>query len=212
MPKSLSMLLDIDSSDLTDRDAFDPILDLDTRLFIDPHLLKHTEIAELKGSYTKLQQHFRAIGKLLAASDTAGDAFWRKADAMMKWPEVKGLCIGYSKEGTSGSGIGPDLRKRLLRTAKEIINKGKDDPELFELIGLLEDDFGSDRISDMTANIIKDDLAEFTKRVLTELDLDISEKLMVSPQTGLPINPFTNKPLLLVPKSLEALGKKQSRA
>lgn len=202
MPKSLSMLLDIDPSDLTDRDAFDPILDLDTRLFIDPHLLKHTEVPELKGSYTKLQQHFRAIGKLLAASDTDGDAFWRRADAMMKWPEVKGLCIGYSKGGTSGSGIGPDLRKRLLRTAKEIINKGKDDPELFELVGLLEEDFGSDRISDMTANIIKGDLEEFTKRVLAELDVNIAEKLGVLPSTGLPINPFTHKTLLLVPKSL----------
>ena len=48
------MLLNIDPSDLTDRDAFDPILDLDTRLFIDPHLLKHTEIPELAGSYERL--------------------------------------------------------------------------------------------------------------------------------------------------------------
>jgi len=71
MPKSLSMLLGIDSSDLTDRDAFDPILDLDTRLFIDPHLLKHSEVEELKGSYTKLQQHFRAIGKTEQGSGLA---------------------------------------------------------------------------------------------------------------------------------------------
>ena len=89
------MLLDIESSDLTDHDAFDPVLDLDTRLFIDPHLLKHTEIPELKDSYENLQKHFVAIGKLLVACEIQGDVFWRKADALMNWPEVKGLCIGY---------------------------------------------------------------------------------------------------------------------
>ena len=48
MPTTLSKLLGLAPSDLIDKDAFDPILDLDTRLFIDPHLLKFCEVDELK--------------------------------------------------------------------------------------------------------------------------------------------------------------------
>lgn len=202
MPKSLSDVLGIQSSDLTDRDAFDPILDMDTRLFIDPHLLKHCEVDEFLNSYEKLQSHFLTIGKLLSVSDNKNDPFWKKADKMMRWPEVKGLCIGYASKGTSGSGIGPALRERLLTTAKIIIDKGKTDPELFELVGLFEEDFGADRISDMTANVIREDLEVFTKRVLSDLDINVEDYLDIDGDSGLPINPETREPIYLVPKYL----------
>ncbi|WP_172116441.1 hypothetical protein [Halomonas hibernica] len=202
MPQSLSSLLAIDNSEFTDRDAFDPILDLDTRLFIDPHLLKHCDIPEFKESYGKLQKHFLSIGKLLAASDKEGDVFWNRADHMMQWREVKGLCIGYSSSGTSGSGIGPALRRRLLSTAKLIILKGRNDPELFELVGMFEEDFGPDRISDMTANIIRDDIAIFTKRVLNDIDVDLESYLDFDEEKELPINPYTGELLYLVPNFL----------
>lgn len=202
MPTALSKRLGVDSSELTDKGAFDPILDLDTHLFIDPHLLKYTKVPEFQASYEKLQKYFKGIGKLLLASDQKGDPFWRKADLMMKWPEFKGLCIGYSAKGTSGSGTGAALRKQLLETAKLIIDKGKTDPELFELIGIFENNFGPDRISDMTANIIKDDFVQFSKRVFGEFDFNIAEKLKIDHEIGLPINPFTDKPIYLIPRSI----------
>lgn len=202
MPQSLSKILEIDSSELTNRGAFDPILDLDTRLFIDPHLLRYTSVPEFSHSYEKLHEHFRKIAKLILASEQIGDPFWTSADRMMKWPEVKGLCIGYSKEGTSGSGIGPELRERLLTTARVILEKGKNDLEIFELVGLLEKDFGPDRISDMTANVIVEDLTRFTKRVLDDLPVDWNSKLEIDKKSGLPINPFTAQKLFLVPRQL----------
>ena len=202
MPTSLSSLLGIDSSHLTDRDAFDPVLDFDTRLFIDPHLLKHCKVPELVEGYRDFEEHFRRLGKLLAAAQSSGDRFWREADSMMQWREVKGLCIGYSKSGTSGSGTGPELRGRLLNTAKQIIDQGKKDPELFELVGLFEDDFGADRISDMTANIVREHLKLFTQRVLEDLLTLGAKDLDYDDTNGLPINPFTNLPLLLVPRSI----------
>ncbi|TOO19728.1 hypothetical protein CGH40_24500, partial [Vibrio parahaemolyticus] len=114
---------------------------------------------------------FKSIVKLLDASETKGDVFWNKADRLLSGKEVKGLCIGYASKGTSGSGVSLALRKRLLETAKNIIAKGKDDPELFELVGMFEGDFGPDRISDMTANIIRDDITEYTKRVVSQVEL-----------------------------------------
>ena len=202
MPKSLSSLLGIDPTELTDRGAFDPVLDLDTRLFLDPHLLKHCDIPEFTGSYESLQRHFLKIGKLLRVSESFGDVFWRNADSLMEWPEVKGLCIGYSSKGTSGSGIGPELRAKLLRTAQSVIKVGQDDPEFFELIGLFETNFGCDRISDMTANIIFNDLKTFTTNIIGDLDVDFYQFFNKDKKTGLPINPFTDEPLLLVPKDL----------
>lgn len=202
MPNSLSKIIGIDPTELTDRGAFDPVLDLDTRLFLDPHLLKHCDIPEFSNSYKLLQDHFIKIGKLLKVSESYGDVFWRKADSLMKWPEVKGLCIGYSSKGTSGSGIGPELCARLLKTAQAVIRIGKDDPEFFELIGLFEENFGPDRISDMTANVIFNDLKTFTNNIINDLDIDIYDFLKRDNNSGLPINPFTEKTLLLVPKEL----------
>lgn len=202
MPKSLSKLLNINTSDLTDKEAFDPILDVDSRFFIDPHLLKYCDILEFKESYNRLQKRFLDIAKLLATSENEDDIFWKKADKLMQWSEVKGLCIGYSMKGTSGSGIGPKLRKRLLRTAKTLIDKGRNDPELFELVGIFEEDFGPDRISDMSANVIKDDLHKYSLRVFSELDINITDFVKIDEKTKLPINPYTKEVIYLVPKKI----------
>lgn len=202
MAKTISDLLDVSSKTLMDLGAFDPVLDLDTRLFIDPHLLKHCDIPEFESSYEKFTSNFKSIVKLLDASDKDGDVFWSKADRLLSGKEVKGLCIGYASKGTSGSGIGPALRKRLLDTAKKIIVKGKDDPELFELVGMFEDDFGPDRISDMTANIIRDDIIKFTKRVVSEIEIGAESEVTFDDKSGLPVNPFTGDVILLVPHSI----------
>lgn len=202
MAVSFSKIAGIKSSDLMDKGAFDPILNIDTRLFIDPHLLKHSEIEEFSSSYSNLHDHFKKIGKLLLASDSKGDVFWNKADMMMQWSEVKGLCIGYSSKSTCGSGIGPELRARLLETSKTIIDKGVFDEELFELVGMFQKDFGADRISDMTANIIRNDLKEFTLRILSELGIKLDDFFEIDETSGLPINPFTSDVIYLVPLTL----------
>jgi len=203
MPISLSDKLGIPSSILTDLEAFDPILDVDTHLFIDPNLLKYCDIEELKNSYSTFQKHFIDIVKVLNASDKDGDIFWRKAFSLMIGREVKGLCIGYSSKGTSGSGIGRELALRLLKSAKEITKKGIYDPELFEIMGLFEEDFGPDRISDMTANIIKNDLINYSKRIFKSLEsIRIEDCFEICQKTGLPINPYNEHPIILVPQKL----------
>lgn len=169
MPTSLSKYLGISNARLETLGVFDPILDHDTRLFIDPLLLKHCKTPEFSSSYIDLQSRFLAIGKLLQHSQRKNDPFWNSAATKMSWHEVRGLCIGYSTGGTSGSGIGKGLRDRILTTAKLIIDAGKSDPELFELVGLFEDNFGADRISDMTANIIQGDILTYSSNVYKKI-------------------------------------------
>ncbi|WP_226469490.1 hypothetical protein [Luteimonas panaciterrae] len=197
----LSMFLGIDSRILEARDVFDPVLDIDTRLFLDPHLLKHCETPEFVGAYEHLKEHFGNIARLLLASDVEKDIFWKRADRLMNWPEVKGLCIGFSKESTDGSGIGPELREQLLRTAKQILSKGVEDHEIFELVGMFQERFGPDRISDMTANVIRHELNLFTTRIFEEIETESTVELPRSDE-GLPLNPVNGAPLLLVPRSL----------
>lgn len=201
MAISLSMFCGIDPRALEARDVFDPVLDIDTRLFLDPHLLKHAEVPEFANAYEHLKTHFGNIARLLLASDAEGDVFWKGADRLMVWPEVKGLCIGYSKESTDGSGIGPELRAELLRTAKQILNKGISDPEIFELVGMFQERFGPDRISDMTANVIRQELNQFTNRILLEIAEECTVQIPRNSESA-PLNPINNSPLLLVPKSL----------
>ncbi len=125
MPTSLSRYLGISKAELDDLGAFDPILDHDTRLFIDRLLLKHCKTPEFASSYTDLQSRFLAIGRLFQHSKNKYDPFWNSAAKKMSWHKVRGLCIGYSTGGTAGSGIGKGLRDRILSTDKTIIDAGK---------------------------------------------------------------------------------------
>lgn len=197
------MAFGVDPKELEARGIFDPILGVDTRLFIDPFLLPHSKAPELAGSAPRLQQHFKDILELLVACDSEGDVFWRQAMQLLLSPEVHGLSIGYS-EGDGGSGTGKTLAARLLKTAFQIVKKGTVNPRLFELTGLFEQDFGPDRISDMTAKVIAPDLYAYTTRVCEEMGVPATEIDFpgIDSSAFLPINPHTNRPIILVPKDV----------
>ena len=77
--------------------ALDPILNIDTRLFIDPSFLRLTTVPELRDSYPKLLNHFEDVLRVVKNIKTHNDRFWRKAEELLTFPEVNGLCIGYGK-------------------------------------------------------------------------------------------------------------------
>lgn len=183
--------------------AFDAVLDVDSLLFIDPLLLRKTRVPEFKGSYAKIEQRFKDVGKLLALSNgTVNDPFWKQAERLFRFSEVQGLCVGYSSKGTGGAGMGPGLRAAVLSTGKAIIDAGVKDPEIFELMGLFQEKVGPDRISDMIARIIIDDIAAYTQRVLDRLSVT-TEPLPFERMTIASVkNPFNNRPILLVPRSV----------
>jgi len=204
MVKSFADYYGIDAEVFDSTGAFDPILSIDTRLFIDPGLLRDTTIPEMKSSYEKISTYFSEILQVVSSIGGEGDRLWREADKRLQFPEVKGICIGYSKNGTSGSGMGPKLRKQLLSTIVEIVRAGVSNPSLFELVGAFEDDIGPDRISDMVAKIIIEDLVTFTQRVCSDCGIKM-ESLPYSKdrlEEDLPANPVTGGPVILVPREL----------
>jgi hypothetical protein len=204
MISSFSDYFKVDPVALENAGALDPILGIDTRLFIDPRLLPLASTPELEGSAERVKDHFLTAVKLVAAITESDDVFWRKADKMLTFPEVRGLCIGYSAGSTAGRGMGSQKRARLLETTRRIIRAGVADPTIFELAGIFEEGVGPDLISDMVAKIIMKDLIAYTQRVCSDLGLPM-EPLRVSsshPQEDLPKNPLNDLPIILVPKEI----------
>ncbi|WP_162909595.1 hypothetical protein [Aggregatilinea lenta] len=203
MAISVSDYLGIDAEEFAQTGAFDAILDVDAKLFIDPHLLKDTSAPELQGSYGKVRHRFIEILKLLEASKKPGDKAWREAAHRFRFPEVQGLCIGYSAQSTSGSGMGEGIRHQLLTTAKLIVDSGIRDPEMFELMGLFEEGVGADRISDMLARIILEDLLTYSERIFSEFGVTRTREIKHGDkQFSLPSNPFNRWPIILVPMDI----------
>jgi hypothetical protein len=182
---------------------FDPALNVDTKLFIDPLLLqssKHPEFVSARNSFTK---HFENIIKLLSISKQAGDVPWRNARKLLSFREFSGICLGYGAATIRGSGMGTFLSDTLMQTAKEIIDIGVTDPDLFLVLSLFEEGIGPDRISDMTANVILGDLIVFNHRIISALGIPCASFFINGQQANLPQNPFNIRiPVILVPKDV----------
>ena len=71
--------------------------------------------------------------------------------------------------------------------------------EIFELVGLFEEDIGADRVSDMTARVIRNHLYDFTERVCRECG--IPGETQEEGRT-LPKNPFNSKGVILIPQEI----------
>lgn len=204
MAQSFADFYKVDPTLFATTGALDPILGVDTRLFIDPSFLRLTTTPELQDSYASLLTYFEQVLNVIINIKKEGDRFWREADKLLTFPEVKGLCIGYATKSTSGSGMGPAIRAKLLDSVAQIISAGIKDPVLFEIVGAFEDDVGSDRISDMIAKIIIADLVKYTQRVCSDCGIPM-ETLSLGknlPMEDLPLNPLTNAPIILMPREI----------
>jgi glutaredoxin len=101
------------------------------------------------------------------------------------------------------------MREQLIITAKQIVDLGITEPDLFVAMALFEEGFGPDRISDMTTNIILRDLLIFSRRVLQTLTVPC-QPMTITLRNGkyydayLPVNPFVKggAPVILVPNDI----------
>jgi len=206
-PVRFSKHFGIDEKTLAKLGVLDPTLNADTKLFIDPFLIPASSHQEIAGGARKTyEKHFEQVIKLLRGSKARGDVAWRSARRLMEFPEVKWTCLGYGAGSVSGSGSGAFTTDAVMQTAKEIVELGVDDPDLFVAMGLFEEGIGPDRISDMATNVILPDLLAFNARVLKGLkvptkSVSLTLKNGHSYKAELPVNPFEKgePPIILVP-------------
>ncbi len=202
---SLSSIKGIDIDLLEALGVTDVILNADTALFIDPLLLSASSHVEInKNAVEKYEEKFRKIKKFLQVSKEENDLTWKAAKKQFNFPEISYTCLGYSSSTTKGSAWGEHLIAATLKTAKEIISLGVEDEDFFMGLSLFEEGIGPDRISDMTTNIIFDDLIDFTIRVNKELNLPVQvfKISKIGKVFTTVVNPFNQGPLILVPSDI----------
>lgn len=165
-PILFSSRFSVSRSKLTSLGVFDPALNVDTLLFPDPLLLEQSAHPEMTAARTTFENHFEKVRKLLLASKgDESSAAWKAARRLLSFPEIKGTCLGYGSGSISGSGVGPEMTSRIMKTGLEIAQLGIDDPDLFMAMGLFEEDFGPDLIGDMFTNVAFGNLLAFNERV-----------------------------------------------
>lgn len=183
---------------------FNPILNFDTKLFVETILLKASKSEIIRNSINSYNKFFSNILKLLRASNEEGDKMWRAAKDLVYFPEYKSTCIGYGADSIHGSGAGHELSDQILRGAKDIIDAAKGDPDIFLLAPLLEKGIGPDLISDMTQRIIDDEICQFTVDAMEKLGIKGSHtyKTKAGNSYLLPYNSFSKCPVKLLPRDI----------
>ena len=200
--------------DRTDKDDwFDPILTIDTKLFIDPFLIYASESGLFKGSHEEIINFFNDAFSYIAKSEgNSRSTPWIKGKNLLIFPEVEEICLGYVSEGTGGAGSGGGFSKVIAEALWEAVIAGKTNLTHFEEVGIFREGIGADRISDITANIIRHKLATYTKQVCERHGIPTRSGIFLRGRYerryarwlplkyDLPYNKYSNKPILLVPE------------
>src|SRR3989338_5796457 len=201
--KTLSDYLQIDASEFEKLHILDTFIDIDTNLFGDPLLVKNIDIVEFSDSRKNLEGYFAKIIKLLSVSTKEDGIAWRVARKLLIFQEVRGVAIGYGKRSSNGSGVGMYLANKLIKRGYELVQLGIKDPEVFELIGLFEEGFGADRLSDMTIKILKHDFYTFTENAVKRLGIKKVVQLKTEKRIyTLPRHPNGKHGIIFLPKNI----------
>ena len=203
MPIQLGKYFKVPAAELRRRGVLNSHVGIDDRLFVDPNLLKTIAIPEFKNARADLESYFAPVIKLLKASKKEGDVAWEAAHKRLTFREEHGTALGYANAGAFGKGVGPEMAALLTKRAKEILDLGIDATEMFELIGLFQERFGADLLSDMAVSILKERFLNYTQRVTSELNLQPQRKFSLHGKGWiLPIHPYGNRALVFVPAEI----------
>lgn len=151
---------------------FDPFLDKDCKVFIDPLLVYQNKEPEFQHAQKKVTDFFVDAFALVKTSvdDNKNERKRKKALRALSFHEVEEVCLGLAKESTRGKGTGNkfaeiifDALKNQLSVSVEINKRFA-----FETIALFAENLGADRISDMTATILKEEIIQYTQRICQE--------------------------------------------
>lgn len=200
--------------EVTDEDDwFDPHLSVDTKLFIDPLLLLHAG-GQWAEAHAELIAHFVHCYRLVAKSAGSTSVSAKAARRLLTFPEPDELGLGYTSDGTRGSGSGYKFAERMADGIAVAISAGLDVPEHIEEIGILNEGIGADRISDCAANVIKSRLIDYTSTVakrhgvpvelhrVKNARVDLYSARWIDEEVLLPTNPVSGRPILLLPRNV----------
>ncbi len=194
-------------------DWFDPILNTDTKLFVDPFLVFMEKDDPWNDAHDIIVNHFNHAFMLIAEGNLSRQSpAYKKALDLLMFTEPKELCLGYTGSGTGGAGSGRGFAARIAIATENAIRRGLKHVRHFEELGIFEVGIGADRISDITCTILKRRLLEYTQKIAERhgipLDrhqifgsgFDERRRRWILGTVSLPTNPTNDGPLLLVPE------------
>jgi len=194
----------ISGSKLSDMGIFNPILNLDTRLFIDPILLKTSKHETINQDAVKeYNTYFSTIISLLSHSKQSNDFAWKNAVKQLPEKEIDGTCLGYGTNSISGRRISDKVKLSLISTAKEIVDLGIKDPELFSILQLFNKGIGPDTISDIATRAIHKSLLKFSATKARILGIPLVRVEIDGEEFDVIPNPLRRKShILLLPNDI----------
>jgi hypothetical protein len=78
---------------LRTRGVFNGFVDLDSKLYVDPFLLRTADPPELRGAYDEYRAYFVQVLLLLRKS-TGRDALFRRAQSLLTFKELPFVALG----------------------------------------------------------------------------------------------------------------------
>ena len=129
----------------------------DTPLFLDPYYISKCDFPFAVSAYESIKTYFEFLLALLRGNhvDEAEELFSHLG-------ETNDICLGMSRGNPRGHGMGPEDTKEIfehLYGSRAILTGIMEDIEDFRIFVPNVD---KDKVSDMTANIIKKQLIEYT--------------------------------------------------
>ena len=120
---------------------------------------------------------------------------YREALRRFDFSGVNGINLGFSESGVD-AGFGRILSQKVIGDAYDIVKAGSTQPEIFQLVGLFEENVAADRLSDMIATLIKEDIINYTRRINEQLSLNESTYPQITFVNGIAVNPYKHCELL----------------
>lgn len=144
--------------------AVDISLICDVPLFVDPMLIFNSNKPEYKALHEKIIKFFHFLYKKAEKGLTK-----KEIGAWFNFKEVPNNWLGYSLEGNKGLALGQKYAEFLYNNIAFAINtNGLTQSGHIEKIMLLYEGSGKDKISDLTVNLIKGYLCEYTEKFAME--------------------------------------------
>lgn len=144
---------------LKDYGAVDISLVCDIPLFIDPMLIFNSEKPEYIKLHHEIIKYFHFLFK--KAQRGLSD---REIDAWFNFSEIPNNWLGYSLDGNKGLALGHKFARFLYNNISFALEThGISKSSHVEKVMLLYDGSGKDKISDLTVNLIKGFLCEYTE-------------------------------------------------
>ncbi len=185
-----------------------PHLREDLPLYLDPFLLWKSE----RDDYHALHEQLLAFIDLVRVAALEGQHA-RGRNLLLGCSEAVELGLGYGRGSKRGTAIGPGLAESILEMQAAIPQLGVTGLTHVEVLGLVVPNIAEDRISDLTASVLKRFFIDYTREQARNLGIptksfhldgvwDFSRRVWRPERAELPYNPLDGAPLLFAPLDL----------